>query len=488
MIENEYKRIEDESGCDFIKELITAVFMSHTQILQSIHSIEQSKQKSNQLDIPKPEHFIHKCYINAGREFYKNPFFFYDGPEVSPIEKQRNIIQCEQIIANSISETIRQLLPVRRILKSYLQENYNPEQYQEEERNNLRDIVKKEISNYNTNKTTSNSSIRNLIEEEFKNPLPSQSLSNQNVSSLSNTITEPVILDNDETKKKVLESLEVPVVLSIPLINEKDKEDKNKEPEEELKEGLIEEVKEELKDGLIEETKPITEININDIVSTETKDDIFETIPELSLDEIEMIIKNQEEAEEEAEKQAEKQEKLNETNQNTLPNLDLSIDFEEVKIENPIESVQQVAEEPVKEPEPKPVIEIKTENEIKTVVVENEPVLTKKAKQELKNAEIIVEKKETSPSLVHPASLTPTKPLEVLETLKPLEKEKPILVKEEPRNNENVKSHKEEINSYDPSLEFDEEINLLDDIIFEQPKKQSQSNNIPLTTKKYTFF
>ena len=45
--------------------LITAVFMSHTQILQSIRTGEQSKQKSNQLDIPKPEHFIHKCFIQC---------------------------------------------------------------------------------------------------------------------------------------------------------------------------------------------------------------------------------------------------------------------------------------------------------------------------------------------------------------------------------------------------------------------------------------
>ena len=467
MIENEYKRIEDESGCDFIKELIIAVFMSHTQILQSIHSIEQSKQKSNQLDIPKAEHFIHKCYINAGREFYKNPFFFYDGPEISPIEKQRNILQCEQIIANSISETIRQLLPVRRILKSYLQENYNPEQYQEEERNNLRDIVKKEISNYNTNKTSSDSSIRNLIEEEFKNTPSLSSLSlndnnnnssNQNVSSLSNTDTNTSVLDNDETKKKVLECLEVPVVPSIQLIQETDEKTE-------------------------EESKPITEININDI---ETKDDIFETIPELSLDEIEMIIKNQEEeeqAEEELEKQAKELAKLNETNQNSLPNLDLSIDFEEVKIENKEKVVEAVEEAEAVVLEQEIIKEIKNESEIKTVIVENEPILTKKAKQELKNAEIIVEKKEIASPLVHPVSLNPLIVLESLKPLEPLEsKDKPILVQEEP-----IKSNKEELNSYDPSLEFDEEINLLDDIIFEQPKKQTQSN-IPLTSKKYTFF
>jgi hypothetical protein len=165
MIENEYKRIENESGCDFIKELLVAVFMSHTQILQII-SKDQTK-KQNQLDIPKPEHFIHKCYINIGREFYKNPMFFYDGPEVSPIERHKNIPQSENVIATTINETIRQLLPVRRILKTYLQESYDIEQDDEEEKNtplekkplsknyqrNLREMVRKEVANYNAVKT-----------------------------------------------------------------------------------------------------------------------------------------------------------------------------------------------------------------------------------------------------------------------------------------------------------------------------------------------
>ena len=165
MIDNEYKRIETESGCDFIKELLIAVFMSHTQILQIIS--KDASKKQTQLDIPKPEHFIHKCYINIGREFYKNPMFFYDGPEVSPIERHKNIPQSESVIATTINETIRQLLPLRRILKTYLQDSYNVEQDDEEDINtplekkplsknyqrNLREIVKKEVENYNALKT-----------------------------------------------------------------------------------------------------------------------------------------------------------------------------------------------------------------------------------------------------------------------------------------------------------------------------------------------
>ena len=485
MIENEYKRIEDESGCDFIKELITAVFMSHTQILQSIRTGEQSKQKSNQLDIPKPEHFIHKCYINAGREFYKNPFFFYDGPEISPIEKQRNIPQSELIIANSISETIRQLLPIRKILKTYLQENYNPEQYEEEQQNILRNIVKKEISNYNTNKTSSDTSIRNLIEEEFKNPITS---TNSTVSSISNPNNNNINingLDVDETKKKVSEFLEVPAVPSIPLTENNTNE--NNTNENNTNENNTNEIT--INQPTTNET--ISEINIIDLTSntnnntnnnnTNNNDDIFETIPELSLDEIEMIIKKQEEDDEqdllkEQNEQNEKKEIINE-----LPNLNLNIDFEEVKIETETQTEKEIKS-----------------NEIKNVVVDNEPVLTKKAKQELKNAEIIVEKKETSPSLVHPASL---KPQEVKEQVKEQVKEpvkeqikepvkeqievkeviKPIPVAES-KNNE-----KDELKFYDPSLEFDEEINLMDDIIFEQPKK-TNNISIPLTSKKYTFF
>nr|QDY52210.1 hypothetical protein 5_7 [Mimiviridae sp. ChoanoV1] len=142
IIDDEYNRIIDNSGCDWLDELVTAVFLSHTKILTSIKS-SKKKNKIN-LKIPKIDHFIHKCYIESAREIWKNPYLFSDN--YNQCDYQRNLRDCNNIINDSIQETIRKLLPVKNILKEYLGENdeesnFVPEQY----RDNLRKLVKKEL-------------------------------------------------------------------------------------------------------------------------------------------------------------------------------------------------------------------------------------------------------------------------------------------------------------------------------------------------------
>ena len=63
-------RIKENSKCDWIEDLLTAVFVSHTKILTSIRR-NNDIQKIN-IKVPKLEIFIHKCYIDIARFFYKN--------------------------------------------------------------------------------------------------------------------------------------------------------------------------------------------------------------------------------------------------------------------------------------------------------------------------------------------------------------------------------------------------------------------------------
>ena len=67
---NETDRIIEESKCDYLDDLLTAVFISHTKILMSI-SVNTS-DKIN-LTVPKLSNFIHRCYINIARNLWKNP-------------------------------------------------------------------------------------------------------------------------------------------------------------------------------------------------------------------------------------------------------------------------------------------------------------------------------------------------------------------------------------------------------------------------------
>ena len=119
MLEREFQRIMLYSRCDWISDLITAVFISHTKVLSSIHL--GNSHKDIDLKIPTPIRFIHMVYINIAREFWKNPYLLYD-IGVSSAEAQRNLRDSEAVIKECIHNSIRKLLPVRHIIKEYLGE------------------------------------------------------------------------------------------------------------------------------------------------------------------------------------------------------------------------------------------------------------------------------------------------------------------------------------------------------------------------------
>ena len=135
MIEDEVDRIMRASNCDWLDDLITAVFISHTRVLASIGS---NRTKKINLTIPKITNFIHKCYINTARELWKNPYLFDEN--VSSGEYQKNIKYIEELIKENVEHTIRKLLPVKNILREHLDNNDISE-----------DIIKKEEDNKQKN-------------------------------------------------------------------------------------------------------------------------------------------------------------------------------------------------------------------------------------------------------------------------------------------------------------------------------------------------
>jgi hypothetical protein len=129
MIELEKSKIVERSKCEWIDDLITAVFISHTRILTSIGNSKNTKRVN--LVVPKTINFIHKCYINSAREFWKNPNLF-DNKTISS-EYQKNIRIIDNIIINSIEFTIRSSLPVKDILQNHLSTNAFDEESKMEE-------------------------------------------------------------------------------------------------------------------------------------------------------------------------------------------------------------------------------------------------------------------------------------------------------------------------------------------------------------------
>lgn len=136
-LEREFQRIMLYSRCDWISDLITAVFISHTKVLSSIHLGQEHKEI--ELKVPTPLRFIHTVYVNIAREFWKNPYLMYD-VDISSGEIQRNLRDAEHIIKNCIHESIRKLLPVRHIIREYLGENENQSIYTEDIKSTLSNV------------------------------------------------------------------------------------------------------------------------------------------------------------------------------------------------------------------------------------------------------------------------------------------------------------------------------------------------------------
>ena len=159
IINSECSRIVNNSNCDYIDDLITAVFISHTKILTSIGP-SQSFNKIN-VTIPKCSTFIHKSYINAARELWKNPYLFNEN--VPGHEFQKNNKEIENIIKSCIENTIRKLLPIKEILKGHLEgENDNNLLNQRE---TLKQLLREELKDMKS--TTSHSNVRDDDDDEY---------------------------------------------------------------------------------------------------------------------------------------------------------------------------------------------------------------------------------------------------------------------------------------------------------------------------------
>jgi hypothetical protein len=112
----ETEKIQRESNCDYLEELLTAVFIAHTKVLSAIRIT--TKNKKLQITIPKIDHFLHRTLRETGRLLWGNAFLFAE--QGSPIDRQKNMRQVEALIQDGIQQSIRSLLPVKTILREYL--------------------------------------------------------------------------------------------------------------------------------------------------------------------------------------------------------------------------------------------------------------------------------------------------------------------------------------------------------------------------------
>ena len=116
IVEREQERICTMFDCDYLGDLITCVHLTQLKLLSA--SRVSSTTKTVTIETPDTNKFIHACYICAARQMWKNIYLFEK--DVPPLKLQENARGRELIVRECIMTTIRDTIPIRTLLKSYL--------------------------------------------------------------------------------------------------------------------------------------------------------------------------------------------------------------------------------------------------------------------------------------------------------------------------------------------------------------------------------
>ncbi len=115
-VNTEIHKINTNSGCDYLEDLLTAVFIAHTKVLTAIRL--SANKKKIEINVPKVEHFLFKVLCETSKLLWGSTYLFRDG--IPGIERQQNYRNIEQIINEGILQAVRNLVPVKSILRDFV--------------------------------------------------------------------------------------------------------------------------------------------------------------------------------------------------------------------------------------------------------------------------------------------------------------------------------------------------------------------------------
>uniref|UniRef100_A0A6C0LD76 Uncharacterized protein n=1 Tax=viral metagenome TaxID=1070528 RepID=A0A6C0LD76_9ZZZZ len=106
-----------KSKFPYLLDLITAIFVSHVKILACVRL--KTDSKSIQVKVPNLDTFLHKIIITIAEKIYYNPDIF--------LKKKEIVVS---LISETIEETIRNQIPIDKILTEYLSGVFDEEEKQ----------------------------------------------------------------------------------------------------------------------------------------------------------------------------------------------------------------------------------------------------------------------------------------------------------------------------------------------------------------------
>jgi hypothetical protein len=128
-VTTEIGQLQSSCGCDYLEDLLTAVFIAHTKVLTAIRV--SNKQKKVQITVPKVEHFLFKVLCETSKLLWGSSFLFREG--IPAIEKQQNYRSVETLLGEGILQAVRAMVPVKSILRDFVSMDDDKEDKEDKE-------------------------------------------------------------------------------------------------------------------------------------------------------------------------------------------------------------------------------------------------------------------------------------------------------------------------------------------------------------------
>lgn len=128
-VNHEITALQTATGCDYLEDLLTAVFIAHTKVLTAIRV--SSKQKKVQITVPKVEHFLFKVLCESAKLLWGNTYLFTEN--ATSMVKQQNYRSVEGLLGEGVIQAVRAMVPVKNILKDFVSTGDENEKETEED-------------------------------------------------------------------------------------------------------------------------------------------------------------------------------------------------------------------------------------------------------------------------------------------------------------------------------------------------------------------
>jgi hypothetical protein len=173
IVDNEYDRFVKGSHCDWMGNLILAVFKATTKELLIFKNCDEDVD----VVVPSAKIFIHSCYIEIARVLWRKPQLMYH--KYTGTKASMNEDDLDQAIKNSIDITLNKYLPFEKIISKFVNSDSDKSSQNNTPLNTPRDSEKSNEDillnsntedTHDTNDTHDEDETQSLVENTIESP------------------------------------------------------------------------------------------------------------------------------------------------------------------------------------------------------------------------------------------------------------------------------------------------------------------------------